>query len=61
VTGALFGGVERAQRQAKEAEWQRQYQSMQNYQMQEQNNYRSKEQYDFVFKACLENRGYKIN
>jgi len=36
---------------------------MQNYQMQEQNNYqaRAKEQYDFVFKACLENRGYKVN
>ncbi len=63
VTGALFGGVERAQRQAEEAEWQRQYQSMQNYQMQEQNNYqaRSKEQHDFVFKACLENRGYTVN
>ena len=63
VTGALFGGVERAQRQAEEAEWQRQYQSMQNYQLQEQNNYqaRSKEQYDFVFKACLENRGYTVN
>jgi hypothetical protein len=63
VTGALFGGVERAQRQAEEEEWQRQYQSMQNYQLQEQNNYiaQSKEQYDFVFKACLENRGYKVN
>ena len=63
VTGALFGGVERAQRQAEEEEWQRQYQSMQNYQIQEQNNYiaQSKEQYDFVFKACLENRGYTVN
>jgi len=63
VTGALFGGVERAQRQEEEAEWQRQYQSMQNYQLQEQNNYiaQSKEQYDFVFKACLENRGYTVN
>lgn len=62
VSGALFGGVERAQRQAEEAEWQRQYQSMQNYQLQEQNNYiaQSKEQYDFVFKACLENRGYSV-
>jgi len=59
VTGAIFGGVERAQRQEEEAEWQRQYQSMQNYQIQEQNNYRaqSKEQYDFVLKSCLENRG----
>ncbi len=55
VTGALFGGVERAQRQEEEAEWQRQYQSMQNYQLQEQYNYaaQAKGQYDFVFKACL--------
>jgi len=62
VTGAIFGGVERAQRQEEEAEWQRQYQSMQNYQIQEQNNYRaqSKEQYDFVLKSCLENRGYSV-
>jgi Glycine zipper len=62
VTGAIFGGVERAQRQEEEAEWQRQYQSMQNYQIQEQNNYRaqSKEQYDFVLKSCLENRGYTV-
>jgi hypothetical protein len=63
VTGALFGGVERAQRQAEEAEWQRQYQSMQNYQLQEQHNYaaQAKGQYDFVLKACLENRGYSVN
>jgi len=36
--------------------------SMQNYQLQEQNNYmaQSKEQYIFVFKAYLENRGYSV-
>ena len=63
VTGALFGGVERAQREAEEAEWQRQHQSMQNYQLQEQHNYaaQAKGQYDFVLKACLENRGYTVN
>ena len=62
VTGAIFGGVERAQRQEEEAEWQRQHQSMQNYQMQEQHNYaaQAKGQYDFVLKACLENRGYTV-
>ena len=39
------------------------FMSMQNYQLQEQKNYmaQSKEQYDFVFKACLENRGYTVN
>jgi hypothetical protein len=63
VTGAIFGGVERAQRQEEEAEWHRQHQSMQNYQMQEQHNYaaQAKGQYDFVLKACLENRGYSVN
>jgi outer membrane lipoprotein SlyB len=62
VAGALFGGVERAQRQEEEAEWRRQYQSMQNYQMQEQNqnNLVSKKQSDFIFKACMENRGYSV-
>jgi outer membrane protein with glycine zipper len=62
VAGAMFGGVERARRQEEEAEWQRQYQSMQNYRMQEQQmqNTASQKQYDFIYKTCLENRGYSV-
>lgn len=62
LAGALFGGVERSQRAAEEAEWQRQYQSMQNYHLQDKNNQNLilKKQYYFSYKSCLQKRGYEV-
>jgi hypothetical protein len=63
IAGTLFGGIERAQRDAEEAVWQRQYEAMQNYHLQEQSNQitQSKKQYYFSYISCLESRGYTVN